>query len=167
MVQPEEPIRACKVVSFILHFSLHGQHCFFKLFMRECRWPSEKTSTANVATKQILDRTVLKFAGLSGEGHDDSFILRWSLETVASPGDLEFFYRDHKRRSQKFPLGNGSKTLHKLRKLRLAQTRWTAARLRRVPRVAKRRLKGGAPPSLARCRQSGGGVQKNANSGVD
>ena len=89
----------------------------------------KRFSTANVATKQILDRTVLKFAGLSGEGHDDSFIVRCWLETVASPGDLEFFYRDRKSRSQQFPLGNGSKTLHKLRKLRMAQTRWTAARL--------------------------------------
>lgn len=144
-------------------------HCMGSIVSSSCLCESagsllKRFSTANVATKQILDRTVLKFAGLSGEGHDDSFILRCWLETVASPGDLEFFYRDHKRRSQQFPLGNGSKTLHKLRKLRLAQTRWTAARLRRVPRVAKRRLKGGAPPSLARWRHSG--VQKNANSGL-
>ena len=141
-------------------------HCMGSIVSSSCLCESagsllKRFSTANVATKQILDRAVLKFAGLSGEGHDDSFILRCWLETVASPGDLEFFYRDRKSRSQQFPLGNGSKTLHKLWKLRMAQTRWTAARLRRVPRVARRRLKGGAPPSLARRRNSG--VQKNAN----
>ena len=101
----------------------------------------------NADTKRFVERALLKFAGIAGDGTDGLILLRAWLETVPSPEKLVFMGRNMKAYNKKvaqFPLGEGSKTLHNMRKAAGSKSersaRWSASRLRRIPRVAAKVL---------------------------
>jgi hypothetical protein len=100
-----------------------------------------------VASRSVVERVVLRVAGVAGDGTDDPFIQRCWAETGAS-----FFCRSEKARAKRWPLGGGSKTLHRLvQKKKLASgsqlhaSRFGFRRLKHLPRMSRVFVQ---PPSM-------------------
>lgn len=104
-------------------------------------------SRGNPDTKRIVERTILRLAAVSGDGTDDAIILRTWLETVASPDKLNFIgssMKAYNKNLERWPLGQGSKTIHSMRKAALnkkgSKMQWTVKRVKKIPRVAAKVL---------------------------
>ncbi|CAE7787680.1 unnamed protein product [Symbiodinium sp. CCMP2592] len=104
-------------------------------------------SRGNPDTRRIVERTILRLAAVSGDGTDDAIILRTWLETVASPDKLNFIgssMKAYNKNLERWPLGQGSKTIHGMRKAALnkkgSKTQWTVKRVKKIPRVAAKVL---------------------------
>ena len=128
-------------------------HCTGSIVSSSCLCESAGSllkiySRGGADTSRVVERTMLRYGRVAGDGSDDAFVLRAWLETAQSPEKLSFFFSNRERREKKFSLGGGSKTLHQMRARLLKSRKWNSSRLRLIPSVAKRVLKSSRPVSV-------------------
>ncbi|CAE7263669.1 unnamed protein product [Symbiodinium microadriaticum] len=102
--------------------------------------------------KMTHSHVYLRHHNIDGSGAvTDLFIARAWAEIKGQAGQsASFFCRDRKARARRWPLGGGSKTLHRFYEARRKRAKmWTGARLRKVPRVSTGALPVGKAPSAA------------------
>ena len=99
--------------------------------------------SSRLSTDRVIEKTIMRASGIDGGAStDDLFLLRCWVEYFGGmqPDKFSFQFRNPKKRSQLFPLGGGSKTIHMhLKKAQRQAGRWTNAikLVGNLPRVGR------------------------------
>ena len=99
--------------------------------------------SARLSTDRIIEKTIIRASGIDGgTATDDLFLLRCWIEYFGGmqPDKFSFRFRNPKNRSRAFPLGGGSKPIHRhLKKAQQQERRWTncVKLLGNLPRVGR------------------------------
>ena len=101
-------------------------------------------------TDRVVERVLLRFADVRGDGTDDAFALRSWMETCPAPENLSLFFNKRQQRLRKLPLRAGSKTLRNMRQKAQSKCKvpWTMKRVPSICRVSQRVLKTKIPVSV-------------------
>eukprot|EP00973_Karenia_brevis_P059065 8223766-Karenia_brevis.AAC.1 len=71
-------------------------------------------SFSKLSPQRVIEKAIMRYAGLAGDGSDDFFLLRCWAEYFGgvSSEDFNFNFESKKKLQAKYPWGAGSKTLH-------------------------------------------------------
>ena len=103
------------------------------------RYAPERSS--RLSTDRIIEKSIVRNAGLNGLSADDLFLLRCWVEYLGGLQRDKFSFRcrwQAQARKRKFPLGGGSMTIHRhLKRQQQGKRSWgnSAIAMRELPRI--------------------------------